>query len=63
MFCCARQGMDVIMGKNRYTCSDYRKEMILLGLKIRLNSKTLSDEDKKNLIIEIEKLTSTMDMD
>ncbi len=50
------------MKKSRYTCADYRNEMILLRLKIRLNNEMLSNEEKKDIIQEIEKLTLEMDM-
>jgi hypothetical protein len=46
-----------------YTCSEYRQEMVLLGLKNRLSSENLSDEEKRNLIKEIKKLETVMRMD
>ena len=33
------------MGSSRYTCQDYRQEMILLGLQRRLHEPGLSDEE------------------
>ncbi len=48
---------------SKYTCTDYRQEMILMGLKQRLNQHDLSDEEKKEIIREIKKLESAMDMD
>lgn len=39
-----------------YTCNDYRQEMILLGLKMRLNSKELSKEERKLIKAEIKRL-------
>ncbi len=53
----------IVMKKSRYTCADYRNEMVLLRLKIRLNNEMLSSEEKKDIIKEIEKLTLEMDMD
>ncbi|NNK86498.1 MAG: hypothetical protein HKO91_13210 [Desulfobacterales bacterium] len=46
-----------------YTCSDYRQEMILLGLKNRLSCKDLSEEERRNLVEEIKKIETVMDMD
>ena len=46
-----------------YTCSEYRQEMILLGLKNRLSTENLSDEEKLNLLEEIKKLEMNMCMD
>ena len=46
-----------------YGCSEYRQEMTLLGLKNRLSSENLSDEERLNLIEEIKKLEVVMCMD
>ncbi|MBW1821877.1 MAG: hypothetical protein JRI92_08950 [Deltaproteobacteria bacterium] len=46
-----------------YTCRDYRQEMMLLGLKNRLSSENLSDEEKRNIVEEIKKLETVMCMD
>ena len=46
-----------------YTCSDYRQEMMLLGLENRLSSENLSDEERRNLVEEIKKLETVMCMD
>ena len=48
---------------SKYTCMDYRQEMILMGLKQRLNQPDLPDEEKNIIIEEIKKLESEMDMD
>jgi hypothetical protein len=40
--------------KLRYTCNDYREEMILLGLKRRLCRENLSEEERKEILKEIE---------
>jgi hypothetical protein len=45
-----------------YTCSDYRLEMILLGLRRRLNEETLSESEKQRLRKEIRKIESEMQM-
>lgn len=47
---------------SKYTCVEYRTEMRLLGLKKRLNASNLSDEEKQQIIEEIQKLESEMDM-
>ncbi|MDX2439364.1 MAG: hypothetical protein QNK40_02315 [Desulfobacterales bacterium] len=46
-----------------YTCSEYRQEMVLLGLKNRLSNENLSNEEKRNLVEEIKKLETLMCMD
>jgi hypothetical protein len=46
----------------RYTCTEYRTEMRLLGLKRRLTASNLSDEEKQKITEEIQKLESEMDM-
>ncbi len=46
-----------------YTCSEYRQEMVLLGLKNRLSNENLSNEEKRNLVEEIKKLEVVMCMD
>ena len=35
-----------------YTCTDYRTEMVLLGLKRRLELEDLSAEEKKEILNE-----------
>jgi hypothetical protein len=46
----------------RYTCADYRKEMILLGLRRRLKDKGLTAEERDRLMAEIQALESQMGM-
>jgi hypothetical protein len=43
-------------------CSDYRLEMILLGLRRRLNEETLTADEKKKLMEEIRKVESQMEI-
>jgi hypothetical protein len=38
----------------RYTCNDYREEMTLLGLKRRLCQPDLSEDQRKEILKEIE---------
>ena len=47
----------------QYTCQDYRAEMTLLGLKRRLNDKSLGKEEKEALIKEIKRIEKAMGMD
>jgi hypothetical protein len=51
------------MESKPYTCNEYRQEMILLGLKNRLSSENLSEEERLNLIEEIKKIETVMCMD
>jgi hypothetical protein len=45
------------------TCNDYRQEMILLGLRQRLAKEDLSDQEKKAIKAEIEKLKKEIQLD
>lgn len=49
--------------KQQYTCSEYREEMMLLGLKNRLNDADLSEEEKRVIIEDIKKLEVATCMD
>jgi hypothetical protein len=46
-----------------YTCREYREEMMLLGLKKRLEDNELSDEERRAIVEEIRKLESAMGLD
>ena len=48
---------------NKYTCNEYRGEMILLGLQKKLTSPDLTEEEKEKLNKEIKKITKQMDME
>jgi len=48
---------------NKYTCSDYREEMRLVGLKKRLNEENLSRTEKKTIETEIAKLEEALQLD
>ena len=48
---------------NQYTCSDYRQEMILAGLKRRLAQSDLSKEEAQLLKKQIRHLESELGMD
>jgi len=47
----------------KYTCNEYREEMILLGLQKRLSSKGLTPREKENLLKEIAKVEKQMGID
>jgi len=47
---------------NKYTCNEYRAEMILLGLNNRLNHETLTQEERRKIEEEIARLESDMGM-
>jgi hypothetical protein len=49
--------------EKRYTCSDYREEMRLIGLKKRLNEENLSQADKQTIEAEITKLEEALQLD
>lgn len=44
----------------KYTCSDYREEMILVALQRKLNKADLSEEQKARLRQEIAELETKM---
>ena len=46
-----------------YTCVDYRAEMILLSLKRRLHLEELSEEEREEIILEIEKFEAKAGLD
>jgi hypothetical protein len=43
-----------------YTCNEYREEMILVNLHKRLQQEGLSEEDRRNIQKEIERLEKQM---
>ena len=49
--------------KEKYTCSDYREEMRLIGLKKRLKDDTLSPTEKQIIEAEINNLEKTLHLD
>jgi len=48
--------------KPPYTCADYREEMILLGLRRRLEDPGLSEEEKPAIQARIQELEKSLDM-
>lgn len=51
------------MTVQRYTCADYRQEMVLLGLRKRLRDEQLSDAQREKILREIHRLEMEMGMD
>jgi hypothetical protein len=49
--------------KDKYTCSDYREEMRLIGLKKRLSEEALSQREKQVIEAEIADLEKILDLD
>jgi hypothetical protein len=49
------------MGK--YTCQEYREEMLLLGLKRQLEDPALPEAEKQRLVEKIRELEQKMGMD
>jgi hypothetical protein len=47
----------------KYTCTDYRIEMILLSLRQRLRQEGLEAAERKEILSQIEKLETTMELD
>jgi uncharacterized protein YfkK (UPF0435 family) len=48
--------------KKQYTCSDYREEMRLIGLRKRLNEENLSPTEKQIIAAEIARLEKTLQL-
>lgn len=51
------------MGMGKYTCNDYRAEMILVGLRQRLNKPDIREDEKKELQAEIRKIEKEMGLE
>ena len=49
--------------KPRYTCNDYREEMILVGLTNRLKEENLSEQERKTIQAEIAELKKSMQLE
>ena len=47
----------------KYTCAEYRQEMLLLALRKRLNEKGLSEKERKKITAELQRLEAQMQMD
>lgn len=51
------------MASNKYTCNEYRQEMILMALKRRLATSELTPEEARTIKTEIKRLQESMGMD
>lgn len=47
----------------KYTCNEYREEMILLGLQKQLDSGNLTSKEKEKLLREIAEVEKQMGID
>lgn len=47
----------------KYTCEEYRREMTLLALKMRLSSPGLSEKEEKDILNNIREIEISMRMD
>lgn len=47
----------------KYTCTDYRAEMILVSLRQRLKQEDLNEAEKNDIILQIEKIEAAMELD
>jgi hypothetical protein len=46
----------------KYTCADYRIEMILVSLRQRLKHEDINETERKDILLQIEKLEVTMEL-
>lgn len=44
----------------KYTCNEYREEMILVSLRQRLSNQNLSEDERDALVSEIQKIEKEM---
>ena len=47
----------------KYTCADYRQEMLLLALRKRISQEKLTGAERRELEEKIRRLEAEMDMD
>jgi hypothetical protein len=47
----------------KYTCADYRTEMILVSLRQRLKQEDLNEAERKDILSQIEKIEADMELD
>jgi hypothetical protein len=47
----------------KYTCTDYRTEMILVSLRQRLQQEDLNEDEKKEILLQIEEIEAAMELD
>jgi len=46
----------------KYTCTDYRTEMILVSLRQRLKQEDLNEAEKKDILLQIEEIEADMEL-
>jgi hypothetical protein len=46
----------------KYTCTDYRTEMILVSLRQRLKQEDLNEDEKKEILLQIEEIEADMEL-
>ena len=51
-----------MQNSGKYTCHDYREEMVLLGLQRRLNDPDLTEEEKQKIRRQIARVEEEMGM-
>ncbi len=47
----------------KYTCTDYRTEMILVSLRQRLKQEDLNEDEKREILLQIEEIEAAMELD
>ena len=58
-----KRSNDMKKNDSKYTCNEYREEMVLLGLNRRLARKDLPEMEKEKIRQEIARLEAVMEMD
>ena len=53
----------IVSKKENYGCTDYRQEMILAGLRVRLQKEELSEEERDAILKEVRGLEAAMALD
>lgn len=48
--------------QNKYTCNEYRQEMVLLSLRLKLNKPGVTEAEKEVIQNEIKKIETAMQM-
>jgi hypothetical protein len=49
--------------KQPYTCYDYRREMVLVCLRNRMNDPALSEDEKQSILREIHRLEKELGLE
>ena len=51
------------MASNKYTCNEYREEMILMALQKRLATSDLTPRERREIQEELKRIKAAMGMD